>query len=81
MALLTTFGLQKDDMVIFFLWCCTKREILKNAVSKKCAQTVVHKPGPEVMKLFSCSAQLRLKIILLINVKIPTIIGILTLAG
>ena len=30
-------------------------------------------PGPEVMKLFSCSAQLRLKFILLINV-----VGILT---
>ena len=26
-------------------------------------------PGPEVMKLFSCSAQLSLKFILLINVK------------
>ena len=30
-------------------------------------------PGPEVIKLFSCSAQLRLKFILLINVKMPTI--------
>ena len=28
--------------------------------------------GPEVIKLFSCSAQLRLKFILLINVKMPT---------
>ena len=27
-------------------------------------------PGPEVIKLFSCSAQLRLKFILLINVKL-----------
>ena len=34
--------------------------------------------GPEVKKLFSCSAQLRLKLILLINVKMPTIVGILT---
>ena len=33
---------------------------------------------PEVIKLFSCSAQLRLKFILLINVKMPTIVGILT---
>ena len=40
-------------------------------------QTMV-KPGPEVIKLFSCSAQLRLKFILLINVKMPTIVGILT---
>ena len=34
--------------------------------------------GPEVIKLFSCSAQLRIKFILLINVKMPTIVGILT---
>ena len=33
------------------------------------------KPGPEVIKLFSSSAQLRLKFILLINVKMPTIVG------
>ena len=33
--------------------------------------------GPEVIKLFSCSAQLRIKFILLINVKMP-IVGILT---
>ena len=30
------------------------------------------------MKLLSCSAKLRLKFILLINVKMPTIVGILT---
>ena len=35
-------------------------------------------PGPQVIKLFSCSTQLRLKFILLINVKMPTIVGILT---
>ena len=34
--------------------------------------------GPEVMKLFSCSTQLSTKFILLINVKMPTIVGILT---
>ena len=39
-------------------------------------------PGPEVIKLFSCSAQPRLKFILLINDKMPAIVGILTfLAG
>ena len=31
-------------------------------------------PGPEVIKLFSCSAQLRKKFILLINVKMLTIL-------
>ena len=35
-------------------------------------------PGLETIKLFSCSAQLRLKFILLINVKMPPIVGILT---
>ena len=35
-------------------------------------------PGPEVIKLFLCSTQLSLKFILLINVKMPTIVGILT---
>ena len=34
--------------------------------------------GPEVIKLFSCSTQLSTKFILLINVKMPTIVVILT---
>ena len=36
------------------------------------------KPGPEVIKLFSCSTQLSMKFSPLINVKMPTIVGILT---
>ena len=35
-------------------------------------------PGPEVIKLFSCSTELSTKFILLINVEMPTIVGILT---
>ena len=35
-------------------------------------------PGPEVIKLSSCSTQLSMKLFLLINVKMPTIVGILT---
>ena len=35
-------------------------------------------PGPEVIKLFSCSTQLSMKIFLLINVKMPTIVGIVS---
>ena len=35
-------------------------------------------PGPEVIKLFSYSTQLSTKFILLINVKMPTVVGILT---
>ena len=34
-------------------------------------------PGPEVIKLFSCSTQLSMKFSPLINVKMPTIVGIL----
>ena len=39
------------------------------------------KTGPEVIKLFSCSTQLSTKFIQLINVKIPTIVGILTFSS
>ena len=35
--------------------------------------------GPEALKLSSCSTQLSMKFIMLINVKMPTIVGILTL--
>ena len=35
-------------------------------------------PGPKVIKLFQCSTQLSTKFILLTNVKMPTIVGILT---
>ena len=34
--------------------------------------------APEVIKLFPCSTQLSMKTILLINVKMPTVVGILT---
>ena len=34
-------------------------------------------PGLEVIKLTSCSTQLSMKFFLLINVKMPTIVGIL----
>ena len=62
-----------------------------NVVGKKNNQTLVSdetekfqpsgqriKPGPEVIKLFSCSTQLCMKFSPLINVKMPTIVGILT---
>ena len=37
-----------------------------------------YEPGPEVIKKFPCSTQLSTKFLLLINVKMPTIVGILT---
>ena len=38
-------------------------------------------PGPKGIKFYSCSTKLSTKFILLINVKIPTTVGILTLIG
>ena len=35
-------------------------------------------PGPEVIQFLPCSTQLSTEFILLINVKMPTIVGILT---
>ena len=35
-------------------------------------------PGAKVINYFPCSTQLSMKFILLINVKMPTIVGILT---
>ena len=40
--------------------------------------TDLNQPGPEVIKHFSCPTQLSTKFILLINVKMPTIVGILS---
>ena len=36
----------------------------------------ITRPGPKVIKCFSCSTQLSMKFIPLINVKMPTIVGI-----
>ena len=35
-------------------------------------------PGPEVIKVLSCSTQQSMKFFPLINVKMPTIVGIIT---
>ena len=40
---------------------------------------LIMNPGPEVVKLFSCSAQLSMKFFLLINV--TTVVGILAFMG
>ena len=45
---------------------------------KALCQKCLNSSGPEVKKLFPCSTQLSQKFILLINVKMPTIVGILT---
>ena len=42
------------------------------------AQTKDQTSGPKVIKLFSYSTQLSTKFFMLINIKMPTIVGILT---
>ena len=43
-----------------------------------CLLCMMRKPGLKAIKLFSCSTRLNLKFITLVNVKMPTIVGILT---
>ena len=56
-----------------FLLDATESRVLAKIVSAACYYT-----GPEVIKLFSYSTQLSTKFIMLINVKMPTIVGTLT---
>ena len=51
------------------------RKMRKNCVSR---EANLREASPEVIKLFPCSTQLSMKFFLLINVKMPTIVGILT---
>ena len=48
-------------------------------MSRKPAECLQESFGPEVIEETSCSTQLSMKFFLLINVKLPTIVGILTL--
>ena len=41
-------------------------------------QIPIKQPGPDDIQLFLCSTQLKTKFIMPINVKMPTIVGILT---
>ena len=52
-------------------------EILEHLQFSK-LNNIQFRPGREVIKLFSYSTQLSMKFILLINVKMPTFVGILT---
>ena len=49
-----------------------------NANTEMARDNDATKPGLEVIKLFLCSTQLSMKFIILINVKMPTHVGILT---
>ena len=52
--------------------CCI--ETIQNYRSE---DALCMRSGPEVIRQISCSIQLRIKFIMLINVKMPTIVGIL----
>ena len=69
------------------LYCGRTLSIISNEQNKivnSVLRIFHHKPlklacsDPEVIKLFSCSIQLCMKFILLINVKMPQVVGILT---
>ena len=53
-------------------------QIFKCSLRQQNLLKISMKSGPEIIKLFSCSSQLSMKFFLLINVKMPTIVGILT---
>ena len=57
---------------------CSPRGVVISDLSISNHLSEEERSGPEVIKLFPCSSQLRTKLILLINVKMPTIFGILT---
>ena len=76
-------------LTLIFLWmplalfvisfvCLLLHLSLFYTVCRLCRAFQLGLPGPEVMKLFSCSTQVSMKFFLLINVKMPTIVGILT---
>ena len=66
------------------LWDCFGKKIQLNNTKLifwgnfERIKSCLRKPGPKVIKPFSCSTQLSMKFFLLINVKMPTIVGILT---
>ena len=69
----------KTSLVRMNTWCVLSSFVWiqqrQNGL-KLCAKQ--HETGPDVIKLLSCSTQLSTKFILLINVKMPTIVGIFT---
>ena len=69
---------QLSDTLDRFISYSLGSEKLQNYVNGSGNVTITdYRPSPEI--LFSCSTQLSMKFILLINVKMPTIVGILTI--
>ena len=63
------------DTILFVPTCYMVKGVILN-IPKSSSNTLLNRP--EVIKLYSCSTQLSMKFILLINVKMPTIVGIST---
>ena len=77
---------------ICLLGIATRSEYIANNYCEQCSKQNIHskfirylhkdsfsvRAGPEVIKLFPCSTLLSTKFIQLMNVKMPTIVGILT---
>ena len=55
-----------------------KENAFRKLIISKSLETFYKASGPEVIKLFSCSTHLSMIFFLHINVKMPTIVGILT---
>ena len=53
--------------VVYLIWSTAYHKVLLDGLL----------PGPKVIKLFSCSTQLSLKFVLLVDFKIPTVNGII----
>ena len=74
----------KSGDICKFLLSCQVRSKMRDMISFICHQlwhehlsSFRFSPRPEVIKLFSCSTQLSIKFFLLINIKMPIIVGIL----
>ena len=76
-----SYHLHHLDHMFRLGWCLTSQSTIFQSycdVFRGWTSTWQWNSGFEVIKLFSCSTQLSTKFILLINVKMPTIVGILT---
>ena len=69
------YALLSGGLYVFMLSCFRTHKLNKSLVFERLIHVVssVKKPGPMVIKLFSCSTQLSTKFHLLIKTKIPTI--------
>ena len=68
-----------SNLRIYYIRFMTLNELSHVRATNGLLSIHIHNSGPEVIKLISCSTELSMKFFLLINVKMPTTVGILTL--